>query len=68
MSQDSETNRSSAAEAAAEAVAAPLDLLLTDAAIGALRRANPGPSAMTCERRSPPPRRQSVACALATPT
>ena len=46
MSQDSETNRSSAAEAAAEAVAAPLDLLLTDAAIGALRRVNPGGSGL----------------------
>jgi polyhydroxyalkanoate synthase len=42
MSQDSETIRS----AAADAVAAPLDLLLTDAAIGALRRANPGGSGL----------------------
>ena len=46
MSQDSETNSSAAAEAAAEAVAAPLDLLLTDAAIGALRRVNPGGSGL----------------------
>jgi polyhydroxyalkanoate synthase subunit PhaC len=42
MSPDSETIRS----AAAEAVAAPLDLLLTDAAFGALRRANPGGSGL----------------------
>ena len=40
MSPDSDTIRS----AAADAVAAPLDLLLTDAAIGALRRVNPGGS------------------------
>src|ERR1700734_417726 len=46
MSQDSETIRSAAAEAAAEAVAAPLDLLLTDAATGALRRVNPGGSGL----------------------
>jgi polyhydroxyalkanoate synthase subunit PhaC len=46
MSQDSETIRSAAASAAAEAVAAPLDLLLTDAAIGALRRVNPGGSGL----------------------
>ncbi len=46
MSQDSETNSSAAAEAAAEAVAAPLDLLLTDAAIGSLRRLNPGGSGL----------------------
>jgi polyhydroxyalkanoate synthase len=46
MSQDSETNSSAAAEAAAEAVAAPLDMLLTDAAIGALRRVNPGGSGL----------------------
>ena len=46
MSQDSKTNSSAAAEAAAEAVAAPLDLLLTDAAIGALRRVNPGGSGL----------------------
>jgi polyhydroxyalkanoate synthase len=46
MSQDSETNSSAAAEAAPEAVAAPLDLLLTDAAIGALRRVNPGGSGL----------------------
>jgi polyhydroxyalkanoate synthase subunit PhaC len=42
MSPDSETIRS----AAADAVAAPLDLLLTDAAIGALRRVNPGGSGL----------------------
>ncbi|MDX6420334.1 MAG: poly[(R)-3-hydroxyalkanoate] polymerase subunit PhaC, partial [Trebonia sp.] len=42
MSQDSETIRS----AAADAVAAPLDLLLTDAAIGSLRRVNPGGSGL----------------------
>jgi polyhydroxyalkanoate synthase subunit PhaC len=42
MSPDSETIRS----AAAEAVAAPLDLLLTDAAFGALRRVNPGGSGL----------------------
>jgi polyhydroxyalkanoate synthase subunit PhaC len=40
MSPDSDTIRSAAADAAA----APLDLLLTDAAIGALRRVNPGGS------------------------
>jgi hypothetical protein len=38
MSSDSEETRSAAANAAA----APLDLLLTDAAIGMLRRLNPG--------------------------
>jgi polyhydroxyalkanoate synthase len=38
MTPDSDTIRSSAADAAA----APLDLLLTDAAIGAMRRVNPG--------------------------
>src|ERR1700733_4611039 len=38
MTPDSDTIRSSAADAAA----APLDLLLTEAAIGALRRVNPG--------------------------
>ena len=38
MSPDSDTTRSAAAEAAA----APLDLLLTDAAMGVLRRMNPG--------------------------
>jgi hypothetical protein len=32
--------------AAADAVAAPLDLLLTDAALGALRRVNPGGSGL----------------------
>ena len=42
MSPDSETIRS----AAADAVAAPLDLLLTDAAFGALRRVNPGGSGL----------------------
>ena len=42
MSPDSETIRS----AAADAVAAPLDLLLTDAATGALRRLNPGGSGL----------------------
>jgi polyhydroxyalkanoate synthase subunit PhaC len=46
MSQDSETIRSAEADAAADAVAAPLDLLLTDAAIGALRRVNPGGSGL----------------------
>jgi polyhydroxyalkanoate synthase len=42
MSPDSDTTRSAAAEAAA----APLDLLLTDAAMGALRRMNPGGSGL----------------------
>ena len=42
MSPDSDTIRS----AAADAVAAPLDLLLTDAASGALRRVNPGGSGL----------------------
>jgi polyhydroxyalkanoate synthase len=42
MNPDSDTIRSSAADAAA----APLDLLLTDAAIGMLRRANPGGSGL----------------------
>jgi len=42
MSPDSDTTRSAAADAAA----APLDLLLTDAAIGALRRVNPGGSGL----------------------
>ena len=42
MSPDSETIRS----AEADAVAAPLDLLLTDAAVGALRRVNPGGSGL----------------------
>jgi polyhydroxyalkanoate synthase len=42
MSPDSDTIRSAAADAAA----APLDLLLTDAAIGALRRVDPGGSGL----------------------
>src|SRR6516162_9567269 len=42
MSPDSDTTRSAAADAAA----APLDLLLTDAATGALRRVNPGGSGL----------------------
>lgn len=42
MSPDSDTIRSASADAAA----APLDLLLTDAAIGALRRVNPGGSGL----------------------
>jgi len=42
MSPDSDTTRSSAADAAA----APLDLLLTDAAMGMLRRMNPGGSGL----------------------
>jgi polyhydroxyalkanoate synthase subunit PhaC len=42
MSPDSDTIRS----AAADAVAAPLDLLLTDAALGSLRRVNPGGSGL----------------------
>jgi polyhydroxyalkanoate synthase len=42
MTPDSDTIRSDAADA----VAAPLDLLLTDAAIGALRRVNPGGSGL----------------------
>jgi polyhydroxyalkanoate synthase len=42
MSADSDTIRS----AAADAVAAPLDLLLTDAATGMLRRVNPGGSGL----------------------
>src|ERR1700733_12935083 len=42
MSADNDTT----ASAAAEAAAAPLDLLLTDAAIGALRRVNPGGSGL----------------------
>ena len=42
MSADSDTIRS----AAADATAAPLDLLLTDAAVGILRRANPGGSGL----------------------
>src|SRR5215470_5332852 len=42
MSPDSDTTRSAAAEAAA----APLDLLLTDAVMSALRRMNPGGSGL----------------------
>src|ERR1700689_2844292 len=42
MSTDNDTT----ASAAAEATAAPLDLLLTDAAIGMLRRVNPGGSGL----------------------
>src|SRR6266702_1472329 len=42
MNPDSDTTRSAAADAAA----APLDLLLTDAAIGVLRRVNPGGSGL----------------------
>jgi polyhydroxyalkanoate synthase subunit PhaC len=42
MSADNDTSRSAAADAAADAAAAPLDLLLTDAAVGMLRRANLG--------------------------
>src|SRR5213080_4301476 len=42
MSPDSDTTRSAAAEAAA----APLDLLLSDAATGMLRRMNPGGSGL----------------------
>ena len=42
MSADSDTIRS----AAADATVAPLDLLLTDAAVGILRRANPGGSGL----------------------
>ncbi len=42
MSPDSDTIRSAAADAAV----APLDLLLTDAATGALRRVNPGGSGL----------------------
>ena len=42
MSADSDTIRSAAADAAV----APLDLLLTDAAVGILRRANPGGSGL----------------------
>jgi polyhydroxyalkanoate synthase len=42
MNPDSDTIRS----AAAEAVSAPMDLLLTDAAIGMLRRVNPGGSGL----------------------
>jgi polyhydroxyalkanoate synthase len=41
MSSDSDT-----ASSAADATAAPLDLLLTDAAIGMLRRVNPGSSGL----------------------
>src|SRR5690242_5614912 len=42
MNPDSDTTR----PAAAEAAAAPLDLLLTDAAMGVLRRMNPGGSGL----------------------
>ena len=42
MNTDNETMQ----EAAADAVTAPLDLLLTDAALGALRRVNPGGSGL----------------------
>jgi poly[(R)-3-hydroxyalkanoate] polymerase subunit PhaC len=42
MSADNDTSRSAAADAAADAAAAPLDLLLTDAAVGMLRRVNLG--------------------------
>ena len=42
MSADDDTTRSAAAEAAA----APLDLLLSDAATGMLRRVNPGGSGL----------------------
>src|SRR5207253_2136690 len=42
MSPDNDTTRSAAADAAA----APLDLLLTDAAMGVLRRMNPGGSGL----------------------
>jgi hypothetical protein len=42
MSADTDTIRSAAADAAA----APLDLLLTDAAVGMLRRMNPGGSGL----------------------
>jgi polyhydroxyalkanoate synthase len=42
MSADTDPTRSAAAEAAA----APLDLLLTDAATGMLRRVNPGGSGL----------------------
>ena len=42
MSADSDTIRT----AAADATAAPLDLLLTDAATGMLRRVNPGGSGL----------------------
>ena len=40
------THTDSLAAAAADAVTAPLDLLLTDAALGALRRVNPGGSGL----------------------
>src|SRR6201993_5529128 len=42
MSADSDSTRA----AAEDAVSAPLDMLLTDAAIGALRRVNPGGSGL----------------------
>ena len=40
------TNTDTMAAATADAVTAPLDLLLTDAALGALRRVNPGGSGL----------------------
>src|ERR1700744_4676902 len=49
MSADTDSTRSAAAdaaEAAAEAASLPLDLLLTDAATGMLRRLNPGSSGL----------------------
>jgi polyhydroxyalkanoate synthase len=46
MSADTDPNRSAAADAAADSAAAPLDLLLTDAATGMLRRVNPGGSGL----------------------
>jgi polyhydroxyalkanoate synthase subunit PhaC len=46
MSDDTDTSRSAAADAAADAAAAPLDMLLADAATGMLRRVNPGGSGL----------------------
>jgi polyhydroxyalkanoate synthase len=46
MSADADSIRSSVADAVADAVAAPMDLLLTDAATGMLRRVNPGGSGL----------------------
>ena len=46
MSADTDPTRPAAAEAAADASAAPLDLLLADAATGMLRRVNPGGSGL----------------------
>jgi hypothetical protein len=40
--------------AAADADAAPFDLLLTDAALGVLNRVNPGGSGLRLRRRWPP--------------